>query len=126
MKINRATPIVMYIMWIVTRQGLATLLMAVMLELIEDRTLPSAEINDAEEPTPFSDDGIHVKAVGQDTEKHTSDVPTTPRLLPTPPPPRQRHRRILPTPPQQPDSSVTRPRRNRRPPQYLSNYVTSK
>jgi hypothetical protein len=114
-----------------------------MLELIEDRTLPSAEINDAEEPTPFSDDGIHVKAVGQDTEEHTfdipddsaltdpslgelADVPTTPRLLPTPPPPRQRHRRILPTPPQQPDSPVTRSQRNRRPPQYLSNYVTSK
>ena len=117
--------------------------MAVMLELIEDRTLPSAEINDAEEPTPFSDDGIHVKVVGQDTEEHTSGIPddialrdpsleeladvsTTPRLLPTPTPPRQRHRRILPTPPQQPDSPVTRPRRNRRPPQYLSNYVTSK
>ena len=117
--------------------------MAVMLELIEDRTLPSAEINDAEEPTRFSDDGIHVKAVGQDTEEHTSGIPddialtdpsleeladvsTTPRLLPTPTPPRQRHRRILPTPPQQPDSPVTRPRRNRRPPQYLSNYVTSK
>jgi cellobiose-specific phosphotransferase system component IIB len=45
----------MYIMWIVTRQGLSTSLMAVMLELIEDRTLPSAEINDAEEPTPFDD-----------------------------------------------------------------------
>jgi hypothetical protein len=60
MKINTATPIVMYIMWIVTREGLSTLLMAVMLELIEDRTLPSAEINDAEEPTPFSDDGIRL------------------------------------------------------------------
>jgi hypothetical protein len=64
----------MYIMWIVTRQGLSTSLMAVMLELIEDRTLPSVKINDAEEPTPFSDDGIHVKAVGQDTEEHTSVV----------------------------------------------------
>jgi hypothetical protein len=41
----------------------------------DDRTLPSAEINAAEEPTPFSDDGIHVKALGQDTEEHTSDIP---------------------------------------------------
>jgi hypothetical protein len=67
MKINRATPIVMYIMWIVTREGLSTLLMAVMLELIEDRTLPSAEINDAEEPTPFSDDGIRLVRTQKNT-----------------------------------------------------------
>ena len=89
-----------------------------------------------------SDDGITVEAVGQDTEEHNSDVPddskltdtsleesavvpTTPKLLP--PPPRQRQRRVLPTPPrQQPDSPVARPQRNRRPPQYLSDYVTSK
>jgi hypothetical protein len=48
-------------------------------------------------------------------------------LLRTPPPPRQRERRVLPTPPQQqPDSLVARPQRNRQPPQYLSDYVTSK
>ena len=97
-----------------------------------------------DEPTPVSDDDITVKAVGQGTEEHTfdvpddsaltdpsleepADVPTTPRLLPTPPPPRQRQCRVLPTSPrQQPDSPVTRPQRNRRPPQYLSNYVTPK
>ena len=92
---------------------------------VED-ALPSAEMNDAEEPTPVSDNSTAVEADGQGTEEYTPDVPTTPRLLPTPPP-RQRHRRILPTPPrQQPDSPVTRPQRNRGSFQYLSDYVTSK
>ena len=109
-----------------------------------ENALPSSEMNDDEEPTPVSDDSTTVEAVSQDTEEYTSDVPddsaltdpsleepadvpTTPRLLPTPPPPRQRHRRILPTPPgQQPNSPVTRPQRNRRPPQYLSDCVISK
>jgi hypothetical protein len=108
---------------------------------VED-ALPSEDMNDTDESTPVSDDGITVEAVGQDTEEHNSDVPddsaltdtsleesadvpTAPRLLPTPP--RQRQRRVLPTPPrQQPDSTVARPQRNRRPPQYLSDYVTSK
>ena len=76
-----------------------------------------------------SDDGITVEAVGQDTEEHTSGIPddsalTDPSLeepadVPTTP-------RLLPTPPRQPDSPVTSPRRDRQPPQYLSNYVTSK
>ena len=109
---------------------------------VED-ALPSADMNDTDEPTPVSDDDTTVEAVGQDTEEHTSDVPddsaltdtsleepanvpTTPRLLRTSPPPRQRQRRDLPTPPQQPDSPVTRPQRNRRPHQYLSDNVTSK
>ena len=109
---------------------------------VED-ALPSADMNDTDEPTPVSDDGITVEAVGQDTEEHTSDVPddsaltetsleeladvpTTPRLKRTSPPPRQRQRRVLQTPPQQPDSSVARLQRNRRPHQYLSDYVTSK
>ena len=94
---------------------------------VED-ALPSAEMNDAEEPTPVSDNSTAVEADGQGTEEYTPDVPTTPRLLPTPPPPpRQRHRRILPTSPwQQPDSPVTRTQRNRGPPQYLSDHVTFK
>ena len=108
---------------------------------VED-ALPSADMNDADESTPVSDDGITVEAVGQDTEEHNSDVPddskltdtsleesadvpTTPRLLPQPP--RQRQRRVLPTPPrQQPDSPVARTQRNRQPPQYHSDYVTSR
>ena len=73
---------------------------------VED-VLSSADMNDIDEPTLVSDDGIAVEAVGQDTKEHTShvpddsalthtsleeptDVPTTPILLRTPPPPRQR------------------------------------
>ena len=40
---------------------------------VED-ALHSAEMNDAEELTPVSDDGTTVEAVGQETEEHTSDV----------------------------------------------------
>lgn len=99
-------------------------------------------MNDTDGPTTVSDDGITVEAVGQDTEEHIfgvpddsaltdpsleepADVQTNPRLLPIPPP-RQTQRGVLPKPPQQQDSPVTRPQRNRRPPLYLSDYVTSK
>ncbi|VDI19928.1 Hypothetical predicted protein [Mytilus galloprovincialis] len=105
--------------------------------------LPLAETN-AGEPTPVVDDG-NGTATGHEDEDDTSDmvdgsaltdtslgpadVPTeaqTEQPTPTPPPQRQRQRRILPTPPRHsPDSPVTRPQRERKPPAYLKDYVTT-
>ena len=45
--------------------------------------LPSEDMNDTDESTPVSDDGITVKAVGQDTEEHNSDVPDDSALTDT-------------------------------------------
>lgn len=105
--------------------------------------LPAVEI-DTGEPTPVVDDG-NGTATGHADEDDTSDmvdgsaltdtslgpadVPTeaqTEQPTPTPPPQRQRQRRILPTPPRHsPDSPVTRPQRERKPPAYLKDYVTT-
>ncbi|VDI63641.1 Hypothetical predicted protein [Mytilus galloprovincialis] len=103
--------------------------------------LPLAETN-AGEPTPVVDDG-NGTATGHEDEDDTSDmvdgsaltdtslgpadVPTEAQTeQPTPPPQRQRQRRILPTPPRHsPDSPVTRPQRERKPPAYLKDYVTT-
>ena len=49
---------------------------------VED-ALPSEDMNDTDESTPVSDDGITVEAVGQDTEEHNSDVPDDSALTDT-------------------------------------------
>ncbi|VDI21804.1 Hypothetical predicted protein [Mytilus galloprovincialis] len=109
--------------------------------LVED-ALPSDIVN-AEEPTPGTED-VEPAATGQNIEDDTlesdngsaltedpsldemADEPThdeTTRVQPV----RERRRRYLPTPPRHiPEpTTLARPQRNRKPPKYLQDYVTT-
>ena len=105
----------------------------------EDAT-PLVHREEAGESTPVGDDG-NDSATGHGNEDHTSTQDDSALLdpshgmvddrSPTSAPtdndqPQQRRRRILPTPPRHtPVSPVTRPQRERRPPAYLRDYVTT-
>ncbi|XP_052076603.1 uncharacterized protein LOC127714571 [Mytilus californianus] len=109
--------------------------------LVED-ALPS-DIGNAEEPIPGTED-VEPAATGQNIEADAlesnngsaltedpsldemADEPTDDET-PTVQPVRERRRRYLPTPPRHIPETTTlaRPQRNRQPPKYLQDYVTT-